>query len=85
MKLGLAALFLLAGCGAAFTTEDDVARTRAANDLGCPAAQISLHNASDGSTIAAGCGMWTQYWCFSRAPPICLRDGPAQVNRLPAR
>jgi hypothetical protein len=80
MKAGLLSMFLLAGC----VNELDVARSRAVSDLSCPATQISIYDAVDGSTVARGCGAWMQYECFStRSRIICVRESPAQVNGSP--
>ncbi len=81
MKAGLPAMFLFAAC----IEQVNVARDRAVSDLTCPAEQISTYEAIDGSTVAQGCGAWTQYECFytrSRGV-VCVREAPAQLNASP--
>ncbi|HWZ92107.1 MAG TPA: hypothetical protein VNW92_24760 [Polyangiaceae bacterium] len=86
MKLGALALFCLTGCGPI----PDVARARAATDLQCAPEQIATYRAEDGSTVARGCGAWTQYECFRAQREfnrfgvndtvVCVREAPAQIN-----
>jgi hypothetical protein len=78
MKWGLLwTLFLLSGC---YTVADE-ARARAAYDLNCPSEQIETYHAAGGSTVARGCGVWTQYRCFTtRAEPVCIREAAAQIH-----
>jgi hypothetical protein len=80
MKLGLSlATSIVIGCG------PGVARTRAAYDLQCPIEQISVYHGVDDSTVASGCGKWTQYQCFATRTgyPHCVRERAAEVHELP--
>jgi len=78
MKWGLAsALFFLTGC---YSLADE-ARARAAYDLGCPSEQIATYHSVGGTTVARGCGVWTEYRCFTtRAEVVCVREAAAQVH-----
>lgn len=78
MKWGsLLVLLLLPGC----YTLADAARERAAYDLRCPSDKIDTYHAVGGTTVARGCGAWTEYQCFAtRGGPHCIRDATAQIN-----
>jgi len=81
MKWGL--LFLVSFLPGCYTLAD-AARERAAFDLSCPSDQIATYHAVGGVTVARGCGVWTEYHCFTtRGEPVCIREAAAQVNPSP--
>ncbi len=79
MKWGLLSILVVQGCD--LPTLEGEARSRASLDLHCPSEQIAIYEASHRSTVARGCGAWTQYTCFySSGHFICIPELPAQVN-----
>ena len=38
-----------------------VARSRGAQDLGCPSDRVSVYRTAEGLYVARGCGKWVEY------------------------
>jgi hypothetical protein len=100
MKSGPVVMLVLGGCiGNPQPSLQDIAHRRAVADLRCPTEQVAVYDAVDGSTVAQGCGAWTQYECFDRVygvtpgphgshghrvhKSLCVREAPAQINGSP--
>src|SRR5258708_23669822 len=74
------------GCGDALASS---ARVRAAPDLRCPEAEISLYVRQDGGRLfytAVGCGYAAEYECLwsGKSATRCFHDSPAPVRRIDA-
>ena len=40
-----------------------VARSRGAQDLGCPSEHVNVYRTAEGLYVARGCGKWVEYDC----------------------
>jgi hypothetical protein len=72
LPLIAAAATLATGC----TSVQDAARTRAANEMGCSYADVTLTPIGSGGYVADGCGQTMHLSCegSSRRAPFCVTD-----------
>jgi hypothetical protein len=60
------------------------AKSRGAQDLGCPSERVSVYRTAEGLYVARGCGKWVEYDCLSSgrgtmiyADTVCLARAQA--------
>jgi hypothetical protein len=78
-------LFVLVGSTllvACATSAPSLARTRAANDLACPASSIVVRELASGTIEATGCGRRAVYTCpRSGSHRVCIRETATGPSR----